>query len=629
MGAQLGIDVGGTFTDFVELRDGNVRTWKRLSTAQPEQAILGEALEGIERAVHGSTVATNALLERKGPRVTFVTTRGFGDLLEIRRQVRPRLYELEPTRSAHVVARGDVVEVTERMGADGTAVVPLTAAEVERCIGALRAAGAEVVAVCLLHSYLYPAHEQQLAAGLRTAGFDVSASVEVVPQPREYERASTTAINAFLRPQVRRYLERLDSVMNGLRVIESDAGLRSVWAAAERPVSLVLSGPAGGVLGALQTAREAGIDDIVSFDMGGTSTDVALCPGKPLLRGAAEVDGLAIHVSSIDIETVGAGGGSIARVDAGGALVVGPQSAGADPGPACYGRGRDPTVTDANLVLGRLRHEQKLGGVVAPDVGRAHRALATLGEPEAIARAIIAVANANMARALRRVSLERGFGTEEFTLVAFGGAGPLHACELADELGFRRVLVPRFPGVLSAMGMLTAPDAVELTRGLVLRLDAGAGSALAAARSEMTASLGASSKAGGRIEWRADARYVGQAHEIIVEVQEPTVAAVRDAFHQEHERRFGFAAPDNDVELVTLRSRAVIAAPPFPRVPPGAGRPSKLNGREFVVRDELAEGDRVAGPRSIVQPDATTYVAEGWTAACGPDGHLVLGRSDG
>jgi N-methylhydantoinase A len=633
MARSLGIDVGGTFTDFVEVSEHGLRTWKQLSTNAPEDAILAAGLAGIEHAMHGSTVATNALLERRGPRVTLVTTRGFRDLLEIRRQVRPRLYELEPTRSAHVVARGDAVEVDERMGADGSVVVALSEDEISRCVESLRAMDAGVVAVCLLHSYRYPDHERRLTVALREAGFDVSASIEVAPQPREYERASTTAINAFLRPRVRSYLGHVARSLPRLRVIESDAGLRDAGQAADRPVSMVLSGPAGGVLGALHVAREVGIENIVTFDMGGTSTDVALCPGRPLLRGAAEIDGLALLASSLDIETVGAGGGSIAHLDAGGALVVGPRSAGADPGPACYGKGVDATVTDANLVLGRLRPEQALGGLVEPDMQRARSAISRWGAVDAVASAIVEVANANMARALRRVSLERGFATRDFTLVAFGGAGPLHACELADELEFARVLVPRYPGVLSAMGMLTAPEVWESTRGLVLTLDETATQALRATTAAMRENVLrlAGREDGVAITWLADVRYAGQAHELIVVVAEPAPAAIAGAFHAEHERRFGFSASERPVELVTLRARASAdSGVRLPAVAPATthGQPPGA-GPGWVTRESIAAGDSVRGPLSIVQPDATTFVAAGWMATCTEHGHLLLERADG
>ncbi len=636
MARALGVDVGGTFTDFVEVADdGSLRTWKRLSTpANPEQAIIaGVAGASAERYVHGSTVATNALLERRGPRVVLATTEGFHDILVIRRQTRPALYELEPRRSRHVVARGDVAQVRERMGAAGDAVIELSDHEIHAVVDRCREIGPREVAVCLLHSFAYPEHERRLADALSVAGFEVSASIDVAPQVREYERASTTAINAFLRPTIRTYLEKLERVLPGVRIIRSDASLASTQQAGNQPISMLLSGPAGGVLGALRVARLAGIDNIVAFDMGGTSTDVALCPGEPLLRGSMEIDGLAVLASTIDIETVGAGGGSIARLDAGGALVVGPESAGADPGPACYGKGDLPTVTDANLVLGRLRAEQRLGESVAPNVDRASTALSTLGSPEAAAKAVIEVVNANMARSLSRVSLERGFDTRDFTLVAFGGAGPLHACALAEQLGFGKVLVPRFPGVLSAMGMLTAPEAVERTQGLLLALDPDAdGQLRQAARAleheameEMTLAGATTS----RTAWSGDARYVGQAHELRVSVEEPTVDSFAAALHVAHEQRYGYSRPDSTVELVTLRARA---EGPTPKLElstiKAAGRRTFVPSGDMLVveRAALHAGDRIRGEATIFQPDATTYLPEGWTATVDQFGNLLMER---
>ena len=473
--AVLGVDVGGTFTDFVAVGEGGVRAWKRLSTpAAPEEAVLAGAGGRTGRLAHGSTVATNALLERRGPRTALVTTEGFRDLLAIRRQERPALYDLEPRRRPHVVARDDVIIVRERIGADGEVVTPLSEDEVARVVAEVRSRGVEAIAICLLFSYLRPGHEARLARALRAAGFAVSASHEALPEHREYERASTTAINVFLQPVVRRYLGGLGERFPGLRVMHSAGGLTDAATAGDRPVAMVASGPAGGVLGALAVARAAGHEHIITFDMGGTSTDVSLCPGEPRYRSAAEIDGLALHTPMIDIVTVGAGGGSIARLDEGGALAVGPRSAGADPGPACYGRGTLPAVSDANLVLGRLRPDTPLGGAVLPDLARARAALGTLGDPETVAAATIEVANATMARALRRVSLERGYDPAAFTLVAFGGAGPLHACELAAELGVARALVPAHAGVLSAIGIATAPEVIERGQGLLVTLGEGA-----------------------------------------------------------------------------------------------------------------------------------------------------------
>ena len=635
----LGVDVGGTFTDFVAIGEDGIRTWKRLSTpAAPDEAVLAGAgdLPG-QGLAHGSTVATNALLERRGPRTVLVTTEGFRDLLVIRRQERPSLYDLEPRRTPHVVARGDVITVRERVGADGDVVTPLDDGEVVRVVEEARSLGAEAVATCLLFSYLRPEHEARLAKALRGAGFAVSASHEVLPEHREYERASTTAINAFLQPTTRRYLGGIDEHASTLRVMHSAGGLTDAATAGARPVSMVTSGPAGGVLGALAVAKAAGHEQIITFDMGGTSTDVSLCPGEPRYRSATEIDGLAVHTPMVDIVTVGAGGGSIARLDAGGALAAGPESAGADPGPACYGRGTLPTVSDANLVLGRLRPEAPLGGSVLPDLGRAREALASLGDPEDAAAAVVEVANATMARALRRVSLERGYDPAGFTLVAFGGAGPLHACELAAELGIGRVLVPRHAGVLSAVGIATAPEVIERGQGLLLTLGEDAAEPVAttaaALEEQASADLRAAGGALAALTWAADVRYRGQAHELRVAFEHPTPAAIGEAFHAAHEREYGFATPERAVELVALRCRAEGDARPLPETVaeavPDAGEPEPVTlaggvRATCVTRAALAEGATLDGPAVVTQPDATTYIPDGWTTTVDRAGNLVV-----
>jgi N-methylhydantoinase A len=506
------------------------------------------------------------------------------------------------------------------------------------------------VAVCLLFSYRNPAHEQRIGAALRDAGFDVSLSHEVLPEHREYERASTTAIDAFLRPTVRGYLARIEAHAATLRVMHSGAGITTADAAGERPTAMVLSGPAGGVLGAVAVAGAAGIGDIVTFDMGGTSTDVALCTGgQPHLRNSAIVDGMALHAPMVDIETVGAGGGSIAWLDEGGALRVGPRSAGADPGPASYGRGGvEPTVSDANVALGRLRPERFLGGGMALDAEAAGNALARLGDPGQAARAVIEVVNANMARALRAVSLERGFDPAAFTLVAFGGAGPLHACELAALVGMPRVLVPRYPGVLSALGMVTAAEALERSQGLLLPLDDGAAEPLATAAIALEAEThDAADTAGtGRsaIEWIADARYRGQAHELRVAIDAPRLDAIIPAFHDAHRERFGYHLPEGTVELVTLRARIAAEVPPFPLTPqpviPGDAQPDStvevVFGESDVPvqaacfeRTSLGAGARVTGPAIITQDDATTVVPPGWRGEVDTWLNLLLERTDG
>ena len=637
-GGVLGVDVGGTFTDFVAIEQTGVRTWKRLSTpSQPEQAVLeGAGAHTDQRLAHGSTVATNALLERRGPRTILVTTEGFRDLLVIRRQERPALYDLEPRRTPHVVARGDVITVRERVGAGGEVVVPLDDAEIARVVGEARAMEAEAVAICLLFSYLRPEHEARLARALREAGFAVSASHEVLPEHREYERASTTAINAFLQPGVRHYLGGINERFRGLRVMHSAGGLTDAATAGERPVSMVTSGPAGGVLGALAVANAAGHEQVITFDMGGTSTDVSLCPGEPRYRSATEVDGLAVHTPMVDIVTVGAGGGSIARLDSGGALAVGPQSAGADPGPACYGRGTLPTVSDANLVLGRLRPEAPLGGSVMPDLERARDALATLGAPEEAAAATVEVANATMARALRRVSLERGYDPAGFTLVAFGGAGPLHACELAGELGIGKVLVPRHAGVLSAIGIVTAPEVIERGQGLLLALDETSAEVVGATAATLEQQAVADLQAAGgtltELTWAADARYRGQAHELRVAVGDTAPEAIAAAFHAAHEREYGFATPDRPVELVALRCRAVGAAHPLPDASVGSAsegepHPIRLAGGVeafHAPRTSLAAGSTLDGPAVVTQPDATTFIPAGWRSTVDAAGNIEV-----
>ncbi|MCA9830754.1 MAG: hydantoinase/oxoprolinase family protein [Dehalococcoidia bacterium] len=634
----IGVDVGGTFTDFLSFGPDGVRAWKRLSTPlSPEIAVLA-GLDGVrpERLVHASTVATNALLERRGPRTVLITTEGFRDVLEIRRQTRSELYDLEPTRRPHVVARGDTIPVHERMDAAGLPVIELEEREIAGVVQQALAIGAETFALSLLFSFRNPAHERRLAAALRAAGLDVSVSHEVRPEYREYERASTTAVNAFLRPVVRRYLGNLAASHPGVRIMQSSGGLASSALTSERPVTMVLSGPAAGVLGAIAVSAAAGYNDIITFDMGGTSTDVALCTGGvPQYRSATDIDGLAVHTPVVDVVTVGAGGGSIASIDRGGALEVGPQSAGADPGPACYGRGGPATVTDANLALGRLGTAPKLAGTMALDVTQARAALGELGDPAEMASAIVEVVNANMARALRAVSLERGFDPAQFTLVAFGGAGPLHACELAEEVGIPCVLVPGLPGVLSALGMVTAPESVERSAGILMRLDAGdAAARLRAAAEDLRQrtidELRSEAVPVERVLWAADARYAGQAHEIRVNLEQPEAEAIAAAFHEAHERSFGFSAPDRVVEIVALRARAVGPLPPSPLRPldspprPPARGEAADSPVTVIERVDLGPGSVMKGPAVVTQDDATTWVPARWAGHVDAYGNLIL-----
>jgi N-methylhydantoinase A len=657
----LGVDIGGTFTDFVLWDGQSLRVFKLPSTPDdPARAFLnGMAEAGFtpEQVVHGSTVATNALLERRGAVTAFVTTAGFADALEIGRQARPAIYALEPQRPEPLAPAERRFEVDERVVADGSVLKPLAASEIERVAAAVVASGAESAAVCLIFSFLYPQHERLLAAALRARGLAVSASVDVLPEYREYERMSTTVANAYVAPVMARYLQRITEQLRAigverLRVMQSDGGSISASAAASLAVRTVLSGPAGGVAGALAAGRATGCSDLITFDMGGTSTDVSLLPGRPLFRTDLSVAGLPVRTPAIDIHTVGAGGGSIAFMDAGGALRVGPQSAAAEPGPACYGRGDLPTVTDAQLVLGRLRPRSFLGGRMALDVEAAQRAIRSLGEGELdeLAAAVIAVANANMERAIRVISVERGYDPRDFTLLAFGGAGPLHCCELADALGIPRVIVPPHPGVLSAFGMVVADssrDYVEpLLRGLTTEADSAAVEAAFArmARRGVEEFLAEGELAPPQLERSLDMRYAGQSYEVSVDATGTHANAWSSVFHRAHEARYGHGHPDRAVEVVNARLRLRIAGSAINPVPtsPSDAIDSKPKQREFAPvwfgarrrtaiyhRDDLTTASRFGGPAIVVQMDSTIAVPPGWRATVAASGALVLSKRNG
>ena len=486
----LGVDVGGTFTDFALLDDGRIVTYK-LPTTPADQAnafMAGLRDLGVgagSRVVHGSTVATNALLERKGAVTALVATEGFGDVLEIGRQNRPQLYALVGRRPAPLAPAELRYEAGERIDATGAVLRPLDLSTVPDMAADMIARGVESIAICLLFSFLNPAHEQALASALaaafRRAGRPVpsiSLSSDILPEYREYERTSTTVINAYVAPLMARYVGRLsrslhEQGMHDLFLMQSSGGIIGAEAAQRMPARLVLSGPAAGVRGAHHVAALAGFPEIITFDMGGTSTDVSLLPGRIQETPEHVVAGLPLRLPMIDIHTVGAGGGSLARVDGGGALRVGPQSAGAEPGPVCYGRGgATPTVTDANVALGRLPVQDFLGGRMALDGEAAERAMESLGQSmncdgRRAALGVIRVANATMERAIRTISVERGFDPRRFTLVAFGGARPLHACEMAEALDIGAVFVPRYPGILCALGLLVADLTHDLSQTLL------------------------------------------------------------------------------------------------------------------------------------------------------------------
>ena len=691
--ARVGVDVGGTFTDFVVLEPGRLTVRKRLSTPHdPAEAVL-HGLEGLGVGpdvpiAHGSTVATNALLERRGARVALITTRGFADVLEIGRQARPQLYDLRPTRPPALVPRALRFEVDERMDRHGRPQRPLSAEQVAAVVARVVASGATAAAVCLLFSFANPAHEQALGAALQRAGIDVSLSSDILPEFREFERTSTTVANAYLRPVVTAYLEQLTAALGSrLWVMQSDGTTVPPDRLAVRPVQAVLSGPAGGIVGALAVARAGKRRNILTLDMGGTSTDVAFCPGAPVLETQHDIGGVVLNLPMLAIHTVGAGGGSIARRDVAGGLHVGPASAGASPGPACYGRGGTaPTVTDANLVLGRLHPDWRLGGEVRLDRAAARAAVLSLGDETApserdadaaavtLANAIIRVVNAHMARALRVISIERGYDPRRCALVAFGGAGPLHAVALAEALDIGEVIVPRYPGVLSAVGTALAEVERSYSRTVMLTVEreapepAAVATALAAAYAdlerqasrELQATLGPV-----RLELRRslDCRYQGQSHELLVAAgrarrvragRMPTgqpggkpgaeiqalQAAVR-SFDRLHRRRYGYDQPDRAVEIVTIRLRArhLQAGVALPEAPSDRQRSAAMPAGQTALwddaqavtapifeREQCEPGVRLVGPALIVQADATTVLPAGWSADADRYGSLLLRR---
>jgi N-methylhydantoinase A len=677
--AVLGIDTGGTFTDFVAITDGRLIVHKLPSTpADPSLAAAEGAahfdLPTDATVAHGSTVATNALLERKGARTVLLTTEGFEDVLQIGRQARSRLYDLEYQPPTPLVPAELRLGVPERVDAQGNAIAVPAAAAIAALAERVAALDVEAAAVCLLYSFLNPAHEELIREAIQRAAphLFVSLSSDVLPEFREFERTSTVVVNAYVGPLMSRYLDRLrERLDRPLRVMQSSGGAITVELARTQPVRTILSGPAGGVIGATyvaSTAGDGGFDNVMTFDMGGTSTDVALCPGRIQIATNHEVDGMPIGVPGIDIHTVGAGGGSIAYVDAGGALRVGPESAGAVPGPACYGTGDQATVTDANLLLGRMVAERFLGGRMAIDGARAEAAVArvaaalpagsapVLGGPQAPSSAqapsnenvrtalgIVRVANAVMERALRTVSLERGFDPREFTLVAFGGAGPQHACELAASLSIQRVLVPRHPGVLSALGVAIADVAKDFSRTVMLR-DASGFEGLDPAFVELEQRAVADMTSEGFersalvLTRSLDVRYRGQSFELPVDWPAGGgYGPIAAAFNVEHAARFGYADERAGVEIVNVRVRAVVPAerpelpsePLTPGTPDPAGRVSlwfddgEHDGAVYD-RESLRAGDAFDGPSLIAQMDATTVVPPGWRAQV--DGHhnLVL-----
>jgi N-methylhydantoinase A len=630
---RLGVDVGGTFTDLVALDpDGALRLVKVPSTPDDPARALWNAVDhlgddAIGVLLHGTTVATHALLERRGGRVVFVTTAGFEDLLWLRRQERASLYDLSADHPPPVVRRDDVIGVAERIGADGV-VLPLTAAETRRVVTQVQALRPDAVAVGLLFSFRDPSHERTLADALGTAlpGTPIVASSDLLPVFREYERFGTTAAEAYLRPVVAGYVERLgeEARRRGvaeLRVMASNGGTLAPAQACRRATALALSGPAGGVEGARLLGQAVGERDLLTLDMGGTSADASVVVGgEALMQTAGEVGGVPLALPHVLIETVGAGGGSIAWVDAGGALKVGPQSAGAVPGPACYGRGgAEPTVTDAALVLGWLDPATPLAAALRLDPDAAWRAVERVAtraglEPRRCAAGIVEIVVATMVRALRRVSVERGLDPRAMTLVPFGGAGPLFTCRLATSLGMRRALVPPHPGVLSALGLAAAPARVEQAAS-VHRLAHAITADEWDAVCRPAAAIVSAELPGAMLGRVADCRYPGQGYEISVIADDGPVAAAA-AFHQLHTERFGHADRERPVEIVNVRVVGTRRAAAVQIGDTALGPDGGPGG--------LEPGARVRGPATIALEDATVRIEEGWTGCVHATGALLV-----
>jgi N-methylhydantoinase A len=674
---HIAIDTGGTFTDCVWVERGQVRMLKVFSTpVDPSQAIVEAIVKVTEKIgqpksivlLHGTTVGTNTLLQRKGARVALVTTAGFEDAIEIGRQARPKLYDFFFDRVDPLVPADLRFGVDERTSSNGEVLQTPSERDLQSLAAGLHEKRPEAIAISLLFSFANPKNENAVAHVLERLGLPLSVSHQIFPEFREYERTSTVVVNAYLQPVMQNYLENLDrrmrrsalpgAVQSRLFVMQSSGGITALSSAVREPVRTVLSGPAGGVVGAAAMARRSGVERIITFDMGGTSTDVALVDGEARASNQSEIAGFPIGVPMLDIHTVGAGGGSIARFDAGGALRVGPESAGADPGPICYGRGTEPTVTDANLLLGRLQPQRFLGGDFTLDLERTRRLVTEWLKrngsklaPEQFAAGIIRVVNATMEKAIRVVSIERGYDPREFALVAFGGAGGLHACELAEALGIPRVIVPALPGALSAFGILVSDVVKDYSRTVLWQV----GEKLPTERLEREfAALRRRAETDFRHErWKGaihhqrsvDVRYRGQGYELNL----PYTRHVLGDFRSEHQRRYGYNFPEREVEVVTLRLRATIKSQHSAAVSarghvgmgalarPGGKKPGKafperasvlFSGKKLAAailsRDSLPIGKKYSGPAVVTEYSATTVIPRGVRFHRDQAGNLII-----
>ncbi|HSE84475.1 MAG TPA: hydantoinase/oxoprolinase family protein [Thermodesulfobacteriota bacterium] len=643
---RIGIDTGGTFTDFAFFDGRSIKTHKVPSTPlNPSQAILeglrdvlGRETKDVE-IVHGTTVATNALLERKGARITLVTTEGFEDVIEIGRQNRGELYNLFWEAPQPLVKRELRFGVRERTSFVGKILIKVDEAEVKKLISKLKKLKVEGIAISFLHSYANPENEEKVEKLLKPLGVPISTSSKILPEFREYERTSTIVANSYLLPKVKTYMFGLSEKLSGSRVfiMQSGGGVISPGQAGDEPVRLLLSGPAGGVVGGFKIASAIGHKKVITYDMGGTSTDVALSDGSLRFVTETKIEGIPIKIPMVDVVTIGAGGGSIAYLDPGGALKVGPASAGADPGPACYGKGLYPTVTDANLVLGRINPNWFLGGRMkifprnseSALKGLADQAKLTLRE---LAEGIIKVANANMERALRVISISRGFDPREFSLLSFGGAGGLHACELALGLGIKTVIFPRDPGILSALGMLMADSFKDYSlttflsgeKATIGEMEKGFKALESKAQAEFAQE---------RIKFERflDARYRRQSHEITIPYGKDFVRT----FHQAHKKMYGYSKPENDVEIVTLRIRAIVSKKKI-KLPHLSNPHRKIESTKeklffnnseisanYYRRDDFFPSFAFSGPAVVLESTATLFIPPGFRCEVDEWGNIL------
>ncbi|WP_439599163.1 hydantoinase/oxoprolinase family protein [Falsiroseomonas sp.] len=670
---RIAVDIGGTFTDLqiLDARHGRVVAWKTPTTpADPSEGLLtgvreaavrfGFALAEVGLLLHGTTIATNAVLERKLARGVLLTTAGFEDVLEITRHVRRDIYGLAPDPFPCLIERDRRFGVVERLRADGSVETPL--GDLTPVLQRLRDAAPEAVAIGLLHAYANPAHERALRAAVAQAlpGVPISLSSDISPEIREYERLSTTVLNALLMPVVQRYLDRLEARLGEggfaprIFLVQSNGGMCSLRRAAEQPARLLLSGPSGGALAAERISQRLARPNLVAVDMGGTSFDVSVVQDHRIgLVTQGEVGGLPVRLPMVEMRTIGAGGGSIAAVDAAGRLTAGPRSAGARPGPVCYGRGGvEPTVTDANAVLGRFDPDFFLGGAMALDLGAARAAMeARIGKPLALGReeaaeGVLRVTNAQLAAAVRLSLFEKGLDPRAFSLLSFGGAGGLHATEVADELGITEVIFPREPGTLSAYGILFSDLAQDIARSRLYAAEESQAPALAEAvdslRAEATARLEADEvpEAQRAVEIAADLRYRGQAFELLVPWPEaPALAPLVARFHAAHRARFSYAAEGDPVEIVTLRATAIgrldKPAEAMPAAPDAATKPGTRRiwqagaATDWPVwrREAIRPGEVVDGPAIIEEAFATHVIARHWQASLDPEGAIIARRT--